>query len=39
MTLQQVKTAKPTLDYDGQYGSPDAFIEGAYRSLSKKPSK
>jgi glyoxylase-like metal-dependent hydrolase (beta-lactamase superfamily II) len=36
MTLQQVKAAKPTLDYDGRYGSPDAFIEAAYKSLSKK---
>ena len=38
MTLEQVKAAKPTLDYDGQYGSPNAFIEGAYRSL-KNASK
>ena len=36
MTLQQVKAAKPTLDYDGRYGSPDAFIEAAYKGLSKK---
>jgi hypothetical protein len=36
MTLQQVKAARPTLDYDGRYGSPDAFIEAAYRSLSEK---
>jgi glyoxylase-like metal-dependent hydrolase (beta-lactamase superfamily II) len=34
MTLQQVKAAKPTLDFDGRYGSPDAFIEAAYQSLS-----
>jgi cyclase len=37
MTLQQVKAAKPTLDYDGRYGSPDAFIEAVYKSLSNKP--
>jgi glyoxylase-like metal-dependent hydrolase (beta-lactamase superfamily II) len=36
MTLQQVKAARPTLDFDGQYGSPDAFIEAAYRSLSEE---
>ena len=39
-TLEQVKAAKLTLDYDGRYGSTtgfwttDAFIEAAYRSLS-----
>ena len=37
MTLEQVKAAKPTLDYDPRYGSPDRFIEGVYRSL--KPSR
>ena len=26
-TLEQIKSARPTLDYDGRYGSPDAFIE------------
>ena len=31
MTLEQVKAARPTLDYDGRYGSPDAFIESTYR--------
>jgi glyoxylase-like metal-dependent hydrolase (beta-lactamase superfamily II) len=36
MTLEQVKAAKPTLDYDGRYGSPDAFIEAVYRSLTQK---
>ena len=41
MTLEQVKAAKPTLDYDGRYGA-DAgpwttamFIEAVYRDLSK----
>jgi glyoxylase-like metal-dependent hydrolase (beta-lactamase superfamily II) len=34
MTSQQVKAARPTLDFDGMYGSPDAFIEATYRSLS-----
>jgi len=36
MTLQQIKAAKPTLDYDARYGSPDSFIEAVYRSLAKK---
>jgi glyoxylase-like metal-dependent hydrolase (beta-lactamase superfamily II) len=34
-TLAQVKAAKPTLEYDGRYGNPDAFIDGIYRSLSQ----
>jgi cyclase len=43
MTLEQVKAAKPTLDYDTQYGSAtgfwttDMFIEAVYKSLSDKP--
>lgn len=36
-TLAQVKTARPTLDYDGIYGSPDAFIEAIYSTLSEQP--
>jgi hypothetical protein len=42
MTLEQVKAAKPTLDYDGIYGATrgpwttDMFIEAVYRSLRKK---
>jgi|SRR5579871_221818 len=42
MTLEQVKAAKPTLDYDGIYGAvsgpwtTDMFIEAVYRSLSNK---
>ena len=36
MTLQQIKAARPTLDYDGRYGLPDAFIESVYRSLTQK---
>jgi glyoxylase-like metal-dependent hydrolase (beta-lactamase superfamily II) len=40
-TLEQVKAAKPTLDYDGLYGATtgpwttDMFIEAVYRDLSK----
>jgi len=36
MTLAQVKAAKPTLDYDTQYGSGDGFIETVYKSLGGK---
>jgi cyclase len=35
MTLEQVKAAKPTSDYDPRYGNPDRFVEGAYNSLKK----
>jgi len=41
MTLEQVKAAKPTLDYDGRYGSDTGpwttamFIEAVYRDVSK----
>jgi glyoxylase-like metal-dependent hydrolase (beta-lactamase superfamily II) len=34
MTLDQVKAVRPTLDYDGRYGSPDAFIEAIYQDLT-----
>jgi len=39
MTLEQVKTARPSRDYDTQYsGSPDVFVESVYKSLSaRKP--
>jgi cyclase len=42
MTLEQVKAAKPTRDYDPLYGSTsgfwttDMFVEAAYKSLSAK---
>jgi glyoxylase-like metal-dependent hydrolase (beta-lactamase superfamily II) len=42
MTLEQVKAARPTLDYDGRYGSrtgawtTDTFIEAAYRDLTRR---
>ena len=41
MTLEQIKAAQPTLDYDGRYSSPggfvtpEAFVEAVYRSLAK----
>ncbi|HEY7449651.1 MAG TPA: MBL fold metallo-hydrolase [Vicinamibacterales bacterium] len=41
MTLEQVKAARPTLDYDPRYGATtgrwttDMFVEAVYRSLTK----
>jgi hypothetical protein len=41
MTLEQVRAAKTTLDYDGLYGATmgpwttDMFVEAIYRDLSK----
>jgi cyclase len=35
MTLEQVKAARPTMEYDGLYGSPDKFVEAAYKTLKK----
>ena len=41
MTLDQVKAARPTRDYDARYGkqtgawTTDMFVEAAYRSLNK----
>jgi glyoxylase-like metal-dependent hydrolase (beta-lactamase superfamily II) len=42
MTLEQVKAARPTMDFDGRYGSTtgswttDMFIEAVYRSVKEK---
>ncbi len=42
-TLEQVKAAKPSRDYDTQYAAegsfvtPDAFVEAVYKSLRKSP--
>jgi cyclase len=42
MTLDQVKAARPTLDYDPRYNTPggfwtaDMFVEAAYKSLTAK---
>jgi cyclase len=44
MTLEQVKAARPTLDYDSRYGATtgpwttDMFVEAVYRSLTKATS-
>ena len=34
MTLEQVKAARPTRDYDTRYGSGEAITEAVYRSLT-----
>jgi glyoxylase-like metal-dependent hydrolase (beta-lactamase superfamily II) len=42
MTLEQVKAARPSLDYDGRYGATsgfwttDKFIEAVYKNLAQK---
>ena len=42
MTLEQVKAARPSMDFDGRYGSAtgpwttEMFIEAVYRSLQEK---
>jgi glyoxylase-like metal-dependent hydrolase (beta-lactamase superfamily II) len=42
MTVQQVKAARPTLDFDGRYGATsgawttDMFVEAVYRTLQEK---
>jgi len=42
-TLQQVKAARPSRDYDAEYGaasgpsSPDSFVESIFNSLTAKP--
>jgi glyoxylase-like metal-dependent hydrolase (beta-lactamase superfamily II) len=43
MTLEQVKAARPTMDFDGRYGTAaagawttDKFVEAGYRSLQEK---
>ena len=44
MTIEQVKAARPTLDYDSRYGATtgpwttDMFVEAVYRSLTKSTS-
>ena len=35
MTLDQVKAARPTRDYDGRYGNPAGLIEAAYLEFRK----
>jgi len=35
-TLEQVKAARPTRDYDTRWGSGDAITEAAYRTLADK---
>ena len=36
MTLEQVKAARPTFEYDPEYGPGDAFVEAVFRGLQVK---
>ena len=36
MTLEQVKAARPSRDYDPRYGNGDQFVESVYKSLSMR---
>jgi len=36
MTLEQVKAARPTFEYDPEYGPGDAFVDAVFRSLQVK---
>jgi glyoxylase-like metal-dependent hydrolase (beta-lactamase superfamily II) len=36
LTLEQIKAAKPSRDYDTRYGSGDAIVEAAVKSLNTK---
>jgi glyoxylase-like metal-dependent hydrolase (beta-lactamase superfamily II) len=38
LSLEQIKAAAPTRDYDAEYGNPAAFIEAVYGSLRRGPS-
>jgi cyclase len=43
MTLEQIRAARPTLDYDGRYDTPaspaSTLIEAIYREVSAPPAK
>jgi cyclase len=36
MTFDQIKAARPTRDYDTEYGSNEAFLDAVFKSLSTK---
>jgi hypothetical protein len=42
MTLEQIKATRPTLDFDGRYGSTtgpwttDMFVSAVYQTLQEK---
>ncbi len=38
LSLEQVKAARPSLDYDGRYGNNNDFIEAVFRDLRQKKS-
>jgi glyoxylase-like metal-dependent hydrolase (beta-lactamase superfamily II) len=37
-SLEQIKTARPALDYEGRYGNPDVFVTSIVNSLRSKAS-
>jgi hypothetical protein len=41
MTLEQVRAARPTMDYDGIYGAEAGavFVEQVYRSVSQSGAR
>jgi cyclase len=39
MSLDQIKAAKPTADWDPRYGSGDRFVEAVYRGLTSAPKR
>jgi glyoxylase-like metal-dependent hydrolase (beta-lactamase superfamily II) len=36
MSLEQVRTARPSRDYDTRYGPGETFVEAAYRTLGRR---
>jgi glyoxylase-like metal-dependent hydrolase (beta-lactamase superfamily II) len=36
MILEEIKAARPSLDYDRRYGSSDALVESVYRTVSTR---
>ena len=37
MTIEQIKAASLTKDYDARYGRSDEFVEAVFKSLTAKP--
>ena len=37
-SLDQIRAARPTLEYDGTYGDPRAFVDAVHGSLMKRPA-
>jgi hypothetical protein len=36
MTLEQVKAARPTFEYDPEYGASEAFVEAVVRGVQER---